>query len=586
MLTVKRLLALTLTVTLLSLQLTGVVTSLSFSASKNISLQSVMTQGLENSSKINSANIKIFEKKIAIKQAQKSVKGEGLKLLRLFAKKTTFNKDIAKKSKVQKSQFEHQLAIKELAGIKLSEKYRLEELYLKAYLSQELKRKKQIRLNEATIRLTLAAEALKKGDATQEDYEAQQALVDVIKAEVTALNIEYADKITAVGDTSGKDLSNGSYTVNYELDQIYLPEWLLPAVLDKGLRNDWSLISTGENIKFMTFYVNAISRLYNGRFSSGRMGKLNSLVAGGIGEIGDLELMSSYENLIDSLIGRWGDKWKAYLEIPLLFVTIKIPKFFRFDEFEGVRYIEDARYVLMLEIFKTKQLIAIEEELKKAKIAYVTDLFAQINNLDYDYTVMKADYSKLAVSYTLDQNAYSKGLIEADVLIEKNQELIELDQKIFDALGTMNEKILEMDFITAGYYRKLAKSEVIKNAGIKPAPFKKPSVDSLLEAIEQMEEENKTLIASWSITPLAETMNSEMKVEIQGDSPVTHYQLFNRDGLKMSEKLEIKKSFIHLELLFSDKTALLVQLFEQDKLLYVGTLEGYGEKGVLEVTEQ
>lgn len=208
-----------------------------------------------------------------------------------------------------------------------------------------------MRLNEASLRLELAKEGLKKGDVTKDDYDAQEALVASIKEEVIALQTEYSDKITAIGEATGKDLSNKVHTVSYELDQIYLPGWLLPAVLQESINNDWSLISTGENIKFMTFYVNAVNRLYNGRFSSGRMSKLNSLVAGGIGQIGDLELMSSYENLIDNLIGRWGDKWKAYLEIPLLFITIKIPKFFRFDEFEGVRYIEDARYVLMLEIF-------------------------------------------------------------------------------------------------------------------------------------------------------------------------------------------------------------------------------------------
>lgn len=583
---INRLIAITMTVVMIFLQCSGFMTTPSYGADEHISLQSVIDGGLNQSTKISNAHIKIFDKKISIKQAAKSVKGEGLKLLRLFAKKTTFNKDISRATKVQKAQFEHQLAIKELESIIYSEKYRLEEAYLKAYLLQELKRKKAIRLEEVKVRAALGEEQLKKGLATKAEVDGQKALVEALEEELSALEVDYADKMTAIGEEIGRDLSSATYTVDYDLKNVYVPDWLLTSVVEKGLENDWSLISTGENIKFMTYYVNAINGLYNNKFSSGRMSKLNSLINGGIGEIGDLELMSSYENLIDGLIGRWGEKWKAYLEIPLLFITIKIPKFFRFDEFEGVRYLEDARYVLMSEIFKTKQLITIEGDLRKAKITYVTDLFAQINNLDYEYVTMKDKYRKLSASYAIDQKSYNKGLIEADVLITKSEALIALDQKMFDTLSTMNEKILEMDFITGGYYRELVNSEIVQNAGIKPAPFKKPSAGKLQEELDKMAALKSPMKASWTIKPLAETMTNEMKIKIEGESPVTHYQIFNRDGLKLSDKLKLDESFIHLDIMFSDKRLLVVKMYEGDKVLYTATLDGYGEKGALEVKSQ
>ena len=564
------------------LQVTGGISAISFGASQ-VSLETVIDKGLESSSKINSANIKIFEKNIAIKQANKSVKGEGLKLLRLFAKKTTFNKDIAKKTKVQKAQFEHQLALKELDSVVLAERYRFEEAYLKLYLLQEQIKKKSVRLEEAKARLQLGKEQLLKGLATQGEYDGQRDTVSGLQDEVSSLQLKYANDMTTLGQEIGMSLSSRSHNVAYEMKSAYVAEWLLPSVLEKAIANDWSLISTGENIDYMTFYIDATANLYNGKFSSGRMSKLNSLVGGGIEEIGDLELMSSYENLIDGLIGRYGEKWKAHLEIPLLLITIKIPKFFRFDEFDGVRYLEDARYVLMSEIFKTKQLIAVEEDLKKAKVTYVTDLFTQINNLDYEYVTMRDSYRQLSASYTIDRQSYGKGLIEADVLVAKNLELIALDQKIFDTLASMNEKILEMDYITGGYYGDLVTSEVVQNSGIKPAPFQKPSVEKLMEDLDKMADANQELDASWTLTPLAETINSEFKIKVAGETSVTHYQVFNTDGLKLSDKLEVKESFIHLDLLFSEKRDLQVKLFNQDDLVFTTRLIGYGEKGALEV---
>lgn len=571
-----------MTVVMVILQVTSGLNTVSFGASQ-VSLGTVIDKGLESSSKISTSHIKIFEKKIAIKQARKSVKGEGLKLIRLFAKKTTFNKDIARKTKVQKAQFEHQLAIKELDSVILAERYRFEEAYLKLFLLQEEIKKKSIRLEEAKARLQLGKEQLRKGLATQGEYDGQRGKVSGLQDEVSSLKLQYANDMTTLGEEIGMTLNSQSHNVSYDMKSAYVAEWLLPSVLEEAIDNDWSLISTGENIDYMTFYVDAIASLYNSKFSSGRMSSLNSLINGGIGEIGDLELMSSYENLIDGLISRYGEKWKAYLEIPLLFITIKIPKFFRSDEFDGVRYLEDARYVLMSEIFKTKQLITVEEDLRKAKITYVTDLFSQINNLDYEYITMGDSYRQLSASYAIDQQSYSKGLIEADILLAKNTELIALDQKIFDTLASMNEKILEMDYITGGYYSGLVSSEIVQNSGIKPAPFKKPSVEKLMKELDKMAAANQELNVSWTLKPLAETINSEFKIKVAGKTPVTHYQVFNTDGLKLSDKLSVKESFIHLDLLFSEKRNLQVKLFNQDKLIFTTRLVGYGEKGVLEV---
>lgn len=559
-------------------------TAPSFAEDKTLTLEEVLELGIKNSSKVNDTHKKIFEKKIAIKQAQKSVKDEGLKLLRLFEKKPTFNKDYARKTKVQKAQFELSMANKELVANTASEKYRLESEYMSAYFLQESKKKKELRLSEAETRLQIGKIQFQKGLTTEDQVKEQEDMVKSLQAEVDEIGTSYHDAMVKIGESIGKDFSKSSYSLVYKTKDIYLPERFLPSILEKALASDFGLYSATENLKYKSFEINSINSLYNSKFSSSRMGRVNGLVSKGAEDIGDLELMSAYEGLIDSLISKWGDEWKSYYAIPLIFITIKIPKLFRSGEFDGVRYLEDARYILMLEIFKAKQMISTEKDLRKAKATQVTELFAAINNTDYEYTTLKKEYLSLKSKYDVDLKSYSKGLIEEDVLITENKDLQTLDDKIFDTYVKLNEKILEMNYLTDGYYGLLAKSDQVINQSIVPAPFKKPSVDNILKEVDELSA-SKQFKGSWTLTSLAEGVNGEFKIKVTSDDPILKYQVFTSDGLKLSDELDAAEGFIHLDVTFSDLSALRIKLYSKENQ-YEATISGYGDQGALEVVEK
>lgn len=559
-------------------------TAPTFAEDKTLTLEEVLDLGIKNSTRVNDTHKKIFEKKIAIKQAEKSVKDEGLKLLRIFEKKPTFNKDYARKTKVQKAQFELGMANKELVANTASEKYRLESEYMSAYFLQESKKKKELRLSEAKSRLEIGKIQFKKGLTTEDQVKEQEDVVKTLQAEVDDVSTSHHDAMVKIGESIGKDFSKSSYSLTYKTKDIYLPERFLPSILEKGLASDFGLYSATENLKYKSFEINSINSLYNNKFSSGRMGRVNGLVSKGAEDIGDLELMSAYEGLIDSLISKWGDEWKSYYAIPLIFIVIKIPKLFRSGEFDGVRYLEDARYILMLEIFKAKQMISTEKELRKAKATYVTELFSAINNTDYEYTTLKKEYLSLKSKYEIDLKSYSKGLIGEDVLITENKDLQALDDKIFSTYVKLNEKILEMNYLTDGYYGMLAKSDQVINQSIVPAPFKKPSADSMLKEVDSLSS-NKKFQGSWTLKPLAEGINGEFKIKVKSEDAILQYQVFNSDGLKLSEKLDAAEGFIHLSVTFSDLSALRIKLYSKENE-YDATVSGYGDQGALEVVEK
>lgn len=571
-------------VLLLIILLTSVTPNISSSMyyyKTSYTVEQAMSDALTKSDDIKDLNKKIFTKKIAIKQAKKSVSDERKKLARIFEKKPTYPKAYGIATKVQKAEFEYALAQKELYYKKIEVEYAAKTLYLSAYLSSKKFEKLLIDFKKSEAKVKLAKSKLSSGEIDSSELERVEKLSEDVRKNYDKSSVKMYAEYAKLADFTGKVVTYHSTKLEFQLKEIYISENRLPVVIKRGFESDYAIYSTGENIKFLVNEVSIINRLYNSKFSSSRMSSLNSLINSGVENIDDLALMTSYENLINNLISKWGDDWKSYYEISLLIISFKIPKLFRSGEFDGVRYLEDSRYALMLKILEAKSFFIQESKLKKAKINYLVELFTKINNQDYELYSLKNELRDKESLYKTNYSKFLKNQIDASDLIGLEAEISDLYDKIFDVKAGLNYSIVEMDSLTSGYYNELyanSREEINKNI---PSPFNRPEVSKLLEEVEKDSKSN-TGTSTWSMTTVVEGFLSEILIKTDDKLKIKQYAIQTIDGVKVSEKTDIGAPFRHMNLTLSNFDQLIIDFYdEDDKLIYRGKFDGYGSEGLI-----
>jgi len=196
---------------------------------------------------------------------------------------------------------------------------------------------------------------------------------------------------------------------------------------------------------------------------------------------------------------------------------------------------------------------------------------------------MMSNFAALARDYDLNTNKLKMGLVEAELLIEQKAMLDNMEEEMADLIFEINLKIVELDTMTNGAYSRLLKIDKSAKPNLKASPFLRPSADELMAEIDKEEASNE-IGGSWTLAPVAEGMTQSLTIQPTGSkaAEVAFYQVFNSDGVVVSEKIAVAEGFIHLSLTFSDKTNLVVHLLNaNDELLYKTSLDGYGEFGAL-----
>ncbi|BEP29020.1 TolC family protein [Helicovermis profundi] len=550
-------------------------------ANQLFKLSDAIKIGINNSKLLKNNDMSIFEKKIAIKEARKAVSDENKKNRRLFEKKPIYNKDFARKTKINKSKYEYNLA-KQTKKFNINVvSYKIRELYFLAYTYQEYKSISLETLNENRDRLNIVKKLFLKGKVSKEEVNYSKEKYEDSKKSFDKNVIEFNKAVNKLSSYIEMELNSDKIILEYSTSENYIDDKYLVTFIQKSFENDFSIYAIGEDIKIKLEEINVSNKLYNSDFSSSRMSSINGLLNGGINNIDSLDLAKSYENLLNSLISRWGDSWKPYYEISLVFFTIKIPKLFRSGEFDGVRYLEDARYSLMLKIMQAKQLFSKEETIKKAKVEYMSDLFEKINATDYNYYLLSNKILKLNKDYKIDLYKYSQGLISQNKLADLKEEINSLNMDKLNTLFKLNEFNIEMDKNTNGFLSFLTKSTEFKKAKKLPLPYKLPSTISIENNLQTSSLNVKPI--TWRLKEIVKGFMNELTFELDEKSEINYFVIQTVDGLNISEKTDIKKGFKHLNITLSDTEDFIVIFYKDDQIVSEGLLQGYGSKGEVEL---
>jgi len=558
-------------------------------------LDKAVSVGVDNSFKLLNADIKIIEKQKALKQAQKGSQYSGLVLLRLFEKKATFNKEYGKDTKGQLARNAYSMAKVERVYKEVVERYKIKDLYLIAYNSKILVEKKEQIYKEELEKLNLGMIQLKNKQIELSDFQEQEKTVKKAKKSRDDQKEKADATIVKLGEYIDADLSN--YTVHYNYQKAYLSKSVLPGLIEKGIDESFNIYSMKKNIDQNLYLLQVITKLYTKDFGGSRLAGMKNLI--GSNDVETIEALNpktvvvTYENLVSALISRWGDDWKPYYKISLIFFSIKIPKLFRFGEFDGVRYLEDARYIQMIKILETKQLIADEIEAEKTLAEVITNLFTDINNKTYDLEVNKEEFKTLQKEYEILQLKFKNKEVEAKDVVDKKSAIDTLDIDMAKAQFDISQQILELDKQTNGEYSKLVKAAALSGKNLKPSPFPRPKVEELLEEIEEKKKEEELAQVAqganngitWSLEAIAKDVTDKFSLDL-GDASYETYRLFSAEGGPISERQNVGESFKHLHIILSDIDNLRVYFYGAEDEIFKYKLVGSGEQGTLEFVEK
>lgn len=132
-----------------------------------------------------------------------------------------------------------------------------------------------------------------------------------------------------------------------------------------------------------------------------------------------------------------------------------------------------------------------------------------------------------------------------------------------------NKSIAELDFVSAGAVRSLAKLEGFEQVRSDLVPLGK--IGENIAGTHQGKVSEEVL---WQVKNPVDYFGFEFTLKVPESLKATHYQLFDMEGKAISEPLAINTSLKHENFPYDKDLSLKVILYQKDKILKTGLLEG------------
>jgi len=537
----------------------------------------------DNSGDIAAAEVDIIKTEKKIKEAKKFKRDQILKSMWLFTRKYQYPKIMGIRTKVPESEHNHFMAKKEKGFVIEKLHYDLELLYTNIYITGIKIGRKKVLLQKTENRLRVAKSKLRAKLIEQAQVDEVVDQIETIKTELTDLEAELVSLKIEMSELMGKDVTRG-YT--FDMEFIYLEPSQIPLamLIYQAIENNATIYKMRKDIEYTETRVNVIKDVYNDEFSGSLMGSLNRLASIGYENIKPKDLTSSYLNFEKMVVARWGDDWKSYYGIDLFFFEIKLPKIFRFGEFDGVRFLDDGRYAFMSEAFDLiKKINKLKTTENKIALSIKAN-YMMLRSKAKMYKTKIAKFKEVNKTYELNQKKFDAKLVTADELIANKEEIQALDAEIFDLLVDMTNILKELNLQTGGYLEPYLRGEKPLSDMSKDAPFL-PLEDEAGEldaqAIKALAAANKPKGVEWVVTPVVKDMSSEFKLIIPGEVKFESYALFTIDGKKIGEKAAKDKGVKHLNIVLEDRTQIVIKFYKGSEVIDTGIMEGFGSKGAI-----
>ncbi len=400
------------------------------------------------------------------------------------------------------------------------------------------------------------------GDTSQDDLQLIKDELDKSKDTLTKATLDFEVSKEKLTQKVGIDLTRG-YSFKSDLSQITLNRDDLDQLIKYGLSKDYQVFVATQDRKLAEKEVNEVYDIYKNYYGS----KVNILSSElNKSKIDYAALFQKYEQMLQNIDAKWQ---KVYV-INLLFFKIKIPMRWFQGEYTALRYFENEKYPLIVALGERDKKRVAEEAMitlttQKIKDSYdaVKQMDLVIKQSDITIALAKASYEKLKSDNLAGIVAF------AEVQQAKNT-LKELELAAFLSRISLSKFIAALDFNTSGGVADITSD----------TNFATGNYDSGVSNVEKLSGGSDAI---WYLETPYDSFKFIFGLNVPTTLQVTHYRLFDANGLPVGNLTPISETLEHLPLSFESSSELSVVLYTKDIPKFRAKIVGEGYQGVLKL---
>ncbi|GAU77494.1 TolC family protein [Fusibacter sp. 3D3] len=400
------------------------------------------------------------------------------------------------------------------------------------------------------------------GETTQADLELIKASLDQSKDTLTKVTLEFETSKEKFSEIIGIDITRG-YTFKNELIEVKLTRTDLDALIQIGLSKDYQVYVATQDRKLSEKEVTEVYDIYKNYYGS----KVNILSSElNKPKIDYAALFQNYEQMLQNIDAKWQ---KVYV-INLLFFKIKIPMRWFQGEYTALRYFENEKYPLIVALGERDKKRVAEAAMITLTTQKIKDSYDAVKQMDL---VIKQSIETIALatsSYEQLKKDNLAGIVSFAEVQQAKEVLKELELAQFLSKISLSKFIAALDFNTSGGVAALTSN----------ADFATGNYDSGVSNVKSMEGSSEPF---WYIETPYSSLKFIFGVNLSAELQVTHYRLFDANGLPVGGLTPIAETLEHLPLAFDSSSELSVVLYTKDLPKYKSKIEGEGYQGTLKL---
>ncbi len=398
------------------------------------------------------------------------------------------------------------------------------------------------------------------GHSNKEDVDLVKAELDKSSDTLTKAILDFETAKEKCSKIIGVDVTRG-YAFKAEFLETQLTRDDLEALIEFGLSKDYQVYVATQDRKLSEKEVTEVYDIYKSYYGS-KVNILSSELSKD--KIDYAALFQNYEQMLQNI----DEKWQKVYVINLLFFKIEIPMRWFQGEYTALRYFENEKYPLIVALGERDKKRVAEAAMIALTTQKIKDSYDAVKQMELVIKQRAMAFSLASVTYEQLKSDNLAGEVPFAEVLASKEALKELELAQFQSKVSLSKFIAALDFNTSGGLTEIVNSS-------KPTSG---NDDSGMSNVKRGDGGDEPF---WYIETPYTSLKFIFGVMVSPDLQVTHYRLFDTNGLPVGGMTPISETIEHLPLTFETSSELSVVLYTKDLPKYRAVIEGETYQGPL-----
>ncbi|MDR2817698.1 MAG: hypothetical protein LBB04_03170 [Oscillospiraceae bacterium] len=446
---------------------------------------------------------------------------------------------------------------REIESRKRELKGKVEHAVVKCYELQERIKKLSQEIQDKTQKLKEMGGLVLLGKAQQKDMDALNASIDKRTRELASLKQSFERETTKLGSLTNQNLSGVIF--KNPLVTCVIPREKRSQMIDYAMLRRSDVFEAEMDRKLECMMVDNIWGVYKRQWGS-KVGALESAVRSKTPLDWD-DVIRKYKDIFEKI-----DKpWAPVFKLCLIFFVLRIPMEWFKGEYDGTRYFDGEKY-LLLESLQGRENARSREETTKKTVR------ESLENFDEAVREAYKAYEDAQIVCAMTKRTYETvkinnllGLATFEETMQAEENYVLAQEDVQECLVSYNDAIIVLDEETCGWVTPFKKGKEILN--------EKTSVGNSLGLPKPC----------YVIENNIEFLQSTFKINIPKEAGISasDYELWVSD-LRIGDKKPISEPMILLPVEIVGIKEVTVKLYDKDKFVDEANFDGLELSGDLE----